>query len=365
MKSNPPFHGGFFLLQFLSPSYTLLSIVEKYEIAIRSNKTIEYIVIMQDYFLLTYVGDSIISGFHADINKDHDAEVPAWQPGPPWKRSVRFRTPLQINNKMIERFLGSAMGANGIEVIDSQQISFPGDGTVIIESVPTPQMPGTRNMLSSTVTTLIENGEIEDTCRVSSKIAVSASVPSLLVAAVESAMAKAAEDSLMQFLNYTIDFITSLISSPTRFEELMNDARRLASDANIPSLETVSEKRPSEAETEDRFYSAVDFPSLDFISGMPSEKSLEAIFLATCYTARTGDQILEVLVKLQQQMQELDAKVSKLEEKQMSSTENMSLFSMQPSTVRKGMIGFAMISTGFVVASLYYWNKRRYSSSHR
>lgn len=297
----------------------------------------------------------LFAKFHEEINRDLSPHIPDWEPGPPWQRSLRFRTPMQINSKVLERFLGSTIGGNGIEVIDFQKIRLPGDGTVIIDSVPAPQLPGTGDILSSTVTTRIGKHEDKDCCRIEARVSVSASVPSFFTSTVENAMLKAAEESLMKFLNYTVDYIQEITKNMQRFEESIEIARSLAEKANIPSI--ISAEPEPLLEAEERFYNTVDFPTLEYAMGMPSEANMEAIFMAICYSARTGDQILELIGSLQKQVDQLEAKLDTLSENQIQSQKSSSLYFMSASNFRKGIMGIAVLASGALIAR-HFWKRK-------
>jgi hypothetical protein len=285
--------------------------------------------------LLGWVDTELLRNFHADVNQDPEATVPSWQVGPPWTRTVEFKSPFKAP-KVLERFVGSA---EGIRVVESQRFELTQAQHIQIESIPVPQISG--GGAFSSIATLTMSDEAPGSCLIHGVVRVSATGPYGLTSTIESFMASAAQTSLREFLDYCSEYIENLKASGG-LEIAVAAARLAAKRTGMPKLPTPPALPPSAAAEEEEeeqpvavFYDATELPSLAAAlppNVDPGSATVESIFLAIAYVAKTTDQNLCLL-------EALDARLARLEQAQKARCRSTwTGWLMSSSTVRQSLL---------------------------
>lgn len=200
---------------------------------------------LQDFFRIIYLDSTIVRSFHANVNGDEKAAVPGWEGN---RRVVAFRSP--VNAPAV---LKSLIGAEFIDVQDTQTFQANENGTFRVESRPIPQIPGASNFTSTAVLLICnEPGQSQTSCTIHGTVSCSASGPWGLINTVETFMAREAHNVLKRFLDYCRSQIVSLSSNGT-LPSLLAAAPPSPLASRIPSLEGEPAEAPYE---EGLFYDA-------------------------------------------------------------------------------------------------------------
>ena len=172
----------------------------------------------QDFFRLVYIDPAFLRRFHAEINQDPAAVIPAWNVTTR-SRILTFRTPLSA-----PALITNLVGADSISVQETQIFHVVEDAGIQLESIPAPQVPGAHNFSTAALIS-IENhndGDGEsaggEECHVTAVVKVTARGPWGLTSTIETFMGTAAEDSICAFFGYCEKYITQLQSSDGALE---------------------------------------------------------------------------------------------------------------------------------------------------
>ena len=238
---------------------------------------------VQEFYALIYADTTFLKRFHSEVNQDGGASVPAWEHD---RRTLSFRTPVDAP-LLIKRLVG----ANSVHVLEEQTQHRMPDGSIVIESCPSPQIPGGA-AFSSVATLALRDDPHEGCCLVEVTVTCTATGPYGLTSAIESFMVQAASKGVRQFLQFCVAHIADLQASGS-----MGSALAAAgAAAAAPAAEG------AEAPQEE-FY---DIPPMPAVPLEPGTASLEVLALYLQYISRTGDQTVAAL-------KSLDARLARLE----------------------------------------------------
>ena len=174
----------------------------------------------QDCFALIWGDPSFMRQYHESVNGDCDAQVPQWVDN--WQRQISFTMPINAPSVVMR-----LIGADTITVLESQKVSFDLEdgGTIRLESVPKPQIPGA-DRFSSVSCVQIRDCAGEDGCLVEVEVSCSATGPYGLISTIEHFMSETAKKSVEQLLSHCQKYLEALKNN-NELHETLDAARAL------------------------------------------------------------------------------------------------------------------------------------------
>lgn len=163
--------------------------------------------ILQAVFSVGWVNDTFLQSFHSTINGDSNPIIDPWKSG---KRSINFKTPVKCNAPSL---IKKAIGWDVIPVVEHQSVTQSPDGSIVIECIPTPDIPGGGRF--STQVTFQLADKSSSGCQLKANLACSATGLGLLSGSIESFLVEAASGGMKEFISFLKAYIEELDSQGT------------------------------------------------------------------------------------------------------------------------------------------------------
>lgn len=300
---------------------------------------------LQAFFQAVYEDPRMLQRFHADVNLDENAEVPAFQGN---ARTLTFHTPINAP-AVVSRIIGTGV----IQVTETQEFAVNEDGTIQIISTPVPQV-AMASYFSSGAVLVLRDGP-EGGCEIDATVTCVATGPYGLIGTIESFMAEAAKKSLADFLGYAAEYVAMRqpnghVAPPTAAMPIL--APRLQEEAQTPL--------PSSLEDTAEFFDVEDGVSM---LGEPGPGSLDVLATQLQQIAKTSEQTAAALRSIDARLARVEALIASKSTRKdaliQNSEASSGLMTVGGMTFNGGALAAGAALTGaLAVALAFAWRPR-------
>ena len=227
----------------------------------------------QTVFSVGWANDIFLQSFHSTINGDSNPIIDPWQSG---KRSINFNTPVNAPS-----LIKKAIGWDVIPVVEHQSVTQSPDGSIVIECVPTPDIPG-GSRFNTQVTFQLANNNSNIGCQLKANLACSATGLGLLSGSIESFLVEAASGGMKGFIGFLKAYIEELDSQGT-LVGVLQPTGASPPDSPVSDVAAGAATLPEHAalnlpmSAEDEYFDASSFDKRDSSGGGTEEDEDESI----------------------------------------------------------------------------------------